>query len=62
MSDSTEAGDQVRTGDLHVGNVTLYQLSYARIVPLHCPSSDRPCVPRPHGESNPGLHLERVAS
>jgi hypothetical protein len=25
------AGDRIRTGDLHVGNVTLYQLSYARV-------------------------------
>jgi hypothetical protein len=25
------AANQVRTGDLHVGNVTLYQLSYCRI-------------------------------
>ncbi len=24
------AGNRVRTGDLHVGNVTLYQLSYSR--------------------------------
>jgi hypothetical protein len=26
------AGDRTRTGDLHVGNVLLYQLSYSRIV------------------------------
>src|SRR5690606_34434811 len=26
------AGDRARTGDLHVGNVTLYQLSYARVI------------------------------
>jgi hypothetical protein len=25
-----QAGNRVRTGDLHVGNVTLYQLSYSR--------------------------------
>jgi hypothetical protein len=27
---ATEAGERVRTVDIHVGNVTLYQLSYAR--------------------------------
>ena len=25
------AGDRVRTGDIHVGNVMLYQLSYSRL-------------------------------
>ena len=29
---TTRAGNRVRTGDLHVGNVTLYQLSYSRIL------------------------------
>ncbi len=28
------AGDRGRTGDIQIGNLTLYQLSYARIVPV----------------------------
>ena len=27
----TRAGDQVRTGDIQLGRLTLYQLSYSRI-------------------------------
>jgi len=28
------AGDQVRTGDIQLGRLTLYQLSYSRLVKL----------------------------
>jgi hypothetical protein len=69
----TRAGDRTRTGDLLHGKQTLYQLSYARDPPClrpalsarpgHPPARSSWCpVQRPHGESNPGLHLERVAS
>ena len=47
------AGNRARTGDLNLGKVALYQLSYARII---LPD------PRSHGESNPALNLERVVS
>ncbi len=51
----TRAGDRSRTGDLHVGNVTLYQLSYARVVltatasaaaPTHAPKGNRTPITR----------------
>lgn len=29
------ASDRIRTGDNHVGNVMLYQLSYTRIFPCY---------------------------
>ncbi len=28
------AGNRVRTGDLYLGKVPLYQLSYSRVIPL----------------------------
>ena len=97
------AGNRARTGDLNLGKVALYQLSYARMIrnrfapslrerplrrrprKMRCSgaraiplvthpsgeslrrsftlhSSDEAGPPRSHGESNPGLHLERVAS
>ena len=85
------AGNRVRTGDLNLGKVALYQLSYARnncdveclildveftkplllrtegaLAPIqHSSFNIRARSARPqrsHGESNPGLHLERVAS
>ncbi len=31
----TGASDRIRTGDNHVGNVMLYQLSYTRIFPCY---------------------------
>src|SRR5687768_18585065 len=39
----TRAGNRVRTGDLHVGNVTLYQLSYSRdlLTTLNTPTGIR---------------------
>ena len=56
---TTRAGNRARTGDLNLGKVALYQLSYARVFSF----DSRPqSIPRSHGESNPGLHLERVAS
>ena len=40
LQPQTKAGNRVRTGDLHVGNVTLYQLSYSRTC-LHTPTGIR---------------------
>ena len=40
------AGDQDRTGDLDVGNVTLYQLSYTCFVFLSDPLQDPNCQPK----------------
>ena len=73
------AGNRARTGDLNLGKVALYQLSYARKKNTrhdHNPLAQSPrgtdqfkiqnstfkISKRSHGESNPGLHLERVAS
>ncbi len=32
------AGDRVRTGDIQLGRLTLYQLSYSRIMPANIKS------------------------
>jgi hypothetical protein len=59
-----QAGNRVRTGDLHVGNVTLYQLSYSRIAFSHVRMF--PCSHAleqyPHGDSNPGRCAENAES
>ena len=34
MTEFLRAGDQVRTGDIQLGRLTLYQLSYSRIFRL----------------------------
>jgi hypothetical protein len=62
--EGAQAGNRTRTGDLNLGKVALYQLSYAR---THLQAGEgaaktRAARQRSHGESNPGLHLERVAS
>ena len=44
------AGEEIRTLDIYLGKVMLYQLSYARIVWYS------------EGESNPSFRLERAAS
>ena len=51
------AGNRVRTGDLYLGKVPLYQLSYSRRC-LHW----RQIKWRPVGESNPCYRRERAVS
>ena len=51
------AGNRVRTGDLYLGKVPLYQLSYSRRC-LHW----RQLKWRPVGESNPCYRRERAVS
>lgn len=55
------AGERIRTVDIHVGNVTLYQLSYTRKVLryiLYSKRSDQPAEdqvgPGKHGRLAPG--------
>lgn len=53
-----EAGEGVRTLDIHVGNVTLYQLSYARTLaslPNHTMPSSIKCRPSMKSIRNPRL-------
>lgn len=52
------AGNRVRTGDLNLGKVALYQLSYSR----NCYSQTTAKKWRPVGESNPCYRRERAVS
>ena len=67
------AGNQVRTGDLYLGKVPLYQLSYSRFLSLPAVRTTdcfyrirgivgNPIEWRPLGESNPCCQDENLES